>query len=100
MFKITLVFYQNPEALPELKHWEKENNGKFYKEESVGGRIKYEIIEKSEKIFCFDINNFSIEHDIDSNLLHSSYKYNKTLIFGKVNHFQLEKIQQILLKYE
>jgi hypothetical protein len=97
MIKISLVFYEFPASLSELKLWELKN--KIYKKQIDEKRIEYTLIDKDEKLFCFDINDFKLK-EIEEIFVHSSYIYNKTLIFGKVNYIQLEKIQQILLKLE
>lgn len=98
MIKITLVFYQYPEAISEILDWELKQQ-KIFKKDLGKGRINYTLVDKDEILFCFDIKNFKIE-EIETLIDCSSYLYNKTLIFGKINHFQLEKIQQLLLKFE
>ena len=105
MTKITLVFYQYPEAEHELLNWEKTQD-QLHKEIKSNGKIIYTLIDKDEKLYCFDINNFSLEEvynifcysDTGSKI--SSYTYNKVLIFGKINYINLVKIQQLLIKFE
>lgn len=107
MIKITLVFYQFPEANHELENWEKSQEGKIHKEVIDNkGRIVYTMINKDEKLYCFDINNFFI-NEIHNVFFESrtgsriiSYIYNKTLIFGKVGYVALKKIEKLLFKYE
>ena len=108
---ITLVFYQFPVALHELEAWEKTQ--KLQKNViDDQGRIVYSVYDKKnahefyEKLYCFDINNFTLE-EIDNVFItqnnirenkHSIYK--KTLVFGKVTLSNSIKLQQVLKKLE
>jgi hypothetical protein len=104
MIKITLVFYQHPEADHELQQWE--TTQKVHKKDHGKGRIVYTMLGKDEMLHCFDINNFKIEEVLavfkysDTGIEITSYIYNKTLIFGKITYMNLVKIQQILLKLD
>lgn len=104
MINITLVFYQYPEANHELTNWETAQ--KVHKKDHGKGRIVYTMLGKDEMLHCFDINNFKIEEVLsvfkysDTGTKITSYIYNKTLIFGKINYMNLVKIQQILLHFD
>lgn len=113
MIKITLVFYQFPEASKELENWEKEqkdSEGQSFLIKKVvdesKGKIIYTLADREEKLFCFDINNFTLEEvesafmREDMHLKHDSYIYNKTLIFGKVSYLNLIKVQKAIERYE
>lgn len=98
MIKITLVFYQFPEAMHELEAWEKTQkvHKKIVDEQ---GRIIYTLIDKNEFLYCFDINNYLLK-EILHIFQYSTRVYNKTLIFGKVTYMDLVKLQQVLVNFE
>src|ERR1035437_9626961 len=97
MIQVTLVFYQFSDALHELEQWEKQQN--VFKDQVDDRRIVYTLINKDEKLFCFDINSFTFA-EVNDIINSKTYTYKKTLVFGKVNLLNLIKLQQILMKIE
>lgn len=96
MKKVTLVFYEYPAAKHHIDEWEEQQQQKI-KDKVVNeddNTVFYYL--EDEILYCHPINDFSIEL-IGKLISHKNdKKYHKTLIFGRVEMNQLEKIQRLI----
>jgi hypothetical protein len=104
MKKVTLVFYEFPAALAEINFWESFMNDKI--EKKVYGdisivhdnkviRFTY-YMKNGEILECFSNSYFSFEEVLVTMRSHLPCFYNKTLLFGKFDLRQLNKISKVM----
>jgi len=97
---VTIVFFEFPAALTEINFWE----------QSMLEKIKTKIVKapdtfiykmhSGEELQCFNNDYFSFDTICSQFLIEKHTFYNKTLLFGKFNVQQLEKIMRVILSVD
>lgn len=94
MKKLTVVFYEYPKALHDIKAWEELKQNEIQeKYQQTDSKFIYEL--EKEIVYCTPLLFFD---KLDIGLRRVFYY--KTLIFGKFNSDELLKISQITSEYE
>jgi len=98
MKKLTIVFYENPAALAEIEFWEKTMSDEIETKRIIENDIVFNL-KKGEILYCTPIDNPSI-YTIEIFLKAEYAKYNKTLIFGKVEAKSLTNLLYFINRFE
>lgn len=101
MKKVTLVFYEYPAAKHMIDEWEKQMGSEITNSHDrmlsaqPNRYFSFNLENKNEIVFVWPIDLFSITDVM--NVVTQHGQYYKTLIFGKVDLNQLEKIQKAII---
>ena len=107
--KLTLCFYEHPQALHEIDSWQelvKDKITKISEEDSSDFRIVNLNREDGtkENLIVIPMKESNIDFDLTREIVEfgilKEYVYYKTLLFGKFDSSNLDKISKFIKKYE